>query len=345
MLGEIRRILIIKLRYIGDVLLATPVLKNLRLSFPNARLDILVNAGTEEIIKHNWDIDEIILIERGSFVRQLTFIRNLRRRNYDLVIDLTDSDRSAIINYLSRAPIRVGYNSEHRWRGICYTHVIRANRNKMHTVDYHLELLHALNISVKSSELVLQLSQQDEDYVDKIFTEYNLNDGKPIILFHPGARWWFKSWPPEYFAKLADVIQQDLKCHVIFAGSLLDQKTMGKIQNLIQSRYISLVGRTTVLQLAALLKRCRLFIGNDNGMMHVATAVGTPVVAFFGLTNPLLWGPRGSAHKVFYKEIDCSPCFPKGCVRGDQSCMRLITTDEVYDVVRGMLQPPVKCGG
>ncbi len=344
MLGDIHRILVIKLRYIGDVLLTTPVLKNLSLNFPKAQLDILVNAGTEEVLKHNRDINEVIFVERGSLIRQLAFIRKLRQMKYDLVIDVTDSDRSAIISYMSGAPIRVGYNSEHRWRGRCYTHVVQASHDKMHTVDYQLEALRLLDIPIKSSELVLPLSQEDEIFADKMMTEYKLNDGRPMVLIHPGARWWFKSWPPEYFAKLADAIQQDLKCHVIFAGSQADQEIVRKIQNLMAAKAISLAGKTTLLQLAALLKHCQLFIGNDNGGMHIATAVGTPVIAFFGLTNPLLWGPRGSGHTVFYKGIDCSPCFPKGCVRGDQSCMRLITVEEVMKTAKDKLMEQAKCG-
>jgi len=108
---------------------------------------------------------------------------------------------------------------------------------------------------------------------------------------------------------------------------------VNKIQSLMNTKAVSLAGRTTILQLAALLKRCQLYIGNDNGIMHAAAAVGTPVIAFFGLTNPLTWGPRGSGHTIFYKGIDCSPCFPNGCVRGDQSCMRMIPVKEVLGAV------------
>lgn len=345
MLGNINRSLIIKLRYIGDVLLTTPVLKNLRLTYPDGRLDILVNSGTQEVLRQNPDVNTTLLVERGSLIRQLRFIRDLRRVKYDLVIDFTDSDRSAIISYLNGSPIRLGYNSEHRWRGRCYTHVVPAERNKMHMVDYQLEALHLLSIPIKSSELVFPLSEEDEACAVKILAQSRLNDGRSMVLVHPGARWSSKSWPSEYFAKLADAIQQNLECHVILAGSLLDQDVVSRIQNLMNTKAVSLVGKTTLHQLAALLKHCRLFVGNDNGIMHVAAAVGTTVVALFGLTNPLLWGPRGSGHKVFYKGIDCSPCFPKGCIRGDQSCMRMITVEEVFMAVQDMLRSPVKFDG
>ena len=338
MLGDIYKILVIKLRYIGDVLLTTPVLKNLRLNDANVRLDIMVNKGTDEVLKHNRDINTIIHVERNSLVRQIGFVRSLRGEKYDLVIDLTDSDRSAILSFMSGAPTRVGYNSEKRWRGRCYTHVVPVDRDKMHTVDYQLEALRMLGIQIKSSELVLPLSQEDHAFADRIMDEYKLNDGRPIVLIHPGARWWFKSWPLECFSKLADGIKQNLNCHLIFAGGSADQDIVNKIQKSMTTKAISLIGKTTILQLAALLKLCRLFIGNDNGIMHVAAAAGTPVIAFFGLTDPLLWGPRGTGHVVFYKGIDCSPCFPDGCVRGDQSCMRLIMISEVLDAVKNILK-------
>jgi len=344
LLGTIQKILVIKLRYIGDVLLTTPVLSNVRINFPKVKLDVLVNSGTEEVLSYNRDIDSVLLVERGSLIWQYAFIKALRRTGYDLVIDLTDSDRSAIISFLTNSPVRVGYNSENRWRGWLYTHVVPANCNNMHIVDYQLEALHFLKLLVKTKELRLLVAPPDDSFVKDLVHEYKLDDGRPVILMHPGARWWFKSWPVENFARLADALQQKLNCHVVLSGSQFDQGIIGEIQALMRSKVISLAGITTIIQLAALLKYCTLYVGNDNGVMHVAAAMRTPVVAFFGLTNPLLWGPLGSGHRVFYKKIDCSPCWPKGCVRGDQSCMRQITVEEVFIAVQKMLLIGKKSG-
>src|SRR5207247_6765555 len=140
------RILVIKLRYVGDVLLATPVLSRLRENFPKAQLEILVNPGTDDVVRDHPALDEVLVLERGDLARQWRFVRELRRRRFDLVIDLTDGDRSAFLSWLSRAPVRLGYNSEGRWRGVLYTQVVDADRFAMHTVRYHLKALEALGL-------------------------------------------------------------------------------------------------------------------------------------------------------------------------------------------------------
>src|SRR5881628_602143 len=141
------RILVIKLRYVGDVLLATPVLSRLRESFPKAHLAMLVNPGTDDVVRDHPALDEVLVLERGNLARQWRFVRDLRRQRFDLVIDLTDADRSAVLSWLSSAPVRLGYNSEGRWRGVLYTKVVAADRFAMHTVLYHLKAMDALGLA------------------------------------------------------------------------------------------------------------------------------------------------------------------------------------------------------
>src|SRR5207302_4096229 len=141
------RILVIKLRYVGDVLLATPVLSRLRESFPKAHLAMLVNPGTDDVVRDHPALDEMLVLERGNLARQWRFVQDLRRRRFDLVIDLTDADRSAFLSWLSGAPMRLGYNSDRRWRGLLYTQVVESDRFAMHTVRYHLKAMEALGLA------------------------------------------------------------------------------------------------------------------------------------------------------------------------------------------------------
>src|SRR5437879_3813486 len=141
------RILIIKLRYVGDVLLATPVLSRMRESFPKAHLAMLVNPGTDDVVRDHPALDEVLVLERGNLARQWRFVRDLRRQRFDLVVDLTDADRSAVLSWLSRAPMRLGYNSEGSWRGRLYTQVVDADRFRMDTVRYHLKATEALGLA------------------------------------------------------------------------------------------------------------------------------------------------------------------------------------------------------
>src|SRR2546425_772098 len=154
------RILVIKLRYVGDVLLATPVLSRLRESFPKAHLAMLVNPGTDDVVRDHPALDEVLVLERGNFARQWRFVRDIRRRRFDLVIDLTDADRSALLSWLSRSPMRLGYNSEGRWRGVLYTQVVGAHQFAMHTVPYHFKTVEALGLASSPAAPMLIVAHQ-----------------------------------------------------------------------------------------------------------------------------------------------------------------------------------------
>jgi predicted lipopolysaccharide heptosyltransferase III len=343
-IGEPKRVLVIKLRYLGDVLLSTPVLAALKAAFPAARLSMLVNPGTETMIVTNPHLDELLIAERaGSPLRQLRFAAALRRRRFDLVLDLTDGDRAAILSRLTGAPIRVGFNREGRWRGRLYTHVVPVREQPMPMTRQHLMALEVLGIPVAPSLPVLTIRASDEAAAGASLGAVDISPGERFVAVHPGARWWFKSWPADRFAGLIDYIQGKLGVKAVLLGSVADQETAEAILNRVKTGHRSLVGRLTLLELAGLLRQAALFVGNDNGPMHIAAAMGTPVIGLFGPADPRIWGPAGQDHAIFYKGVDCRPCFPGGCLRGEQNCLRLIALDEVIPVVERMLEQPGLC--
>jgi len=337
-----KNILVIKLRYIGDVLLATPVLHALRDRFPDTRLTMLVNRGTEDILKWNLDVNEVLTVDRGTPAAQLQLLGELRRRRFDCVLDLTDGDRSAILARLSGAPVRVGFNEERRWRGLLYTSVVQA-RALTHRVERDLEAVRALGMEPKASPLVLCTSSQDNEEAARILEELGMGGGapagdtRPLVMMHPGARYWFKAWPAERFAELADRLTDDCGCQVLVGGDAHDRPVAEAIQARARSAPTVMAGRTTLLQLAAILKRCALFVGNDNGPMHMAAAMGTPVVALFGPSDPSVWGPRGGRAEVLNKGLDCRGCFHPTCTRGEESCMKQISVEEVFSAAQKFL--------
>ncbi len=343
-IGEPKRILVIKLRYLGDVLLSTPVLAALRTTFPKAGLSMLVNPGTEAMIATNPHLDEVLIAERaGSPLRQLEFVAALRRRRFDLVVDLTDGDRAAILSRLTGAAIRVGFNREGRWRGRLYTHLVPVQEQPMPMVRQHLMALEILGIPSIDSLPALRIQATDEAAACAALGAVEISPGERFVAVHPGARWWFKSWPAARFASLIDYIQGKLGIKVVLLGSVADQQTAEAILDEVETDCRSLVGRLTLLELAGLLRQATLLVGNDNGPMHIAAAMGTPVVGLFGPADPRIWGPAGQGHAVLYKGVDCRPCFPGGCLRGEQNCMRLIALDEVIPVVERMLEQPDLC--
>lgn len=330
------RILVIKLRYVGDVVLSTPVLSRLRAAWPKARITMLVNRGTEGVLQGHPDVDEVLVKER-SLISSLRLIGTLRGREFNAVIDLTDGDRSAILARATGARVRLGYNSEARWRGRLYTTVIQADRFKMHIVAYHLAATDRLGLAGPLPSPSLIVGEGTVVTAERLVRETGIDPHRPFVCLHPGARWWFKSWPAERFAALADRIQQEIGTPALFLGSNQDKAMVSQIAGYMKTVHRNLAGRTGLQELAGVLKLASLMITNDNGPMHMAAAMRVPVVGLFGPTDPLIWGPWGAGHRTFHKGLDCRACFHPDCFRGEQNCMRLISLDEVWEAVRERL--------
>jgi heptosyltransferase III len=323
-----RNILVIKLRYLGDVLLATPTLRALKAAYPMARLTALVNRGTDEILAANPDVDDIIPLERGTIIEQWRFAMAVRRRQFDMVVDLTDGDRAAFLTRISGAPVRIGFNAEQRWTGRCYTTVVHGDA-AAHRIERDLAALRPLNLSVTDTIPRLWLTREDESRAEEVIANLPLRADQPLVVIQPGARYWFKAWPSERFAELADRLTEQFRCQILVGGSQQEVELTQLVVKQAKSQLTTIAGLLDIRALAAVLKRSALFVGNDSGVMHIATAVGTPVVALFGPSNPTEWGPRGGPAEVIYKGLDCRVCFHPTCQRGEQNCMKLITVDEV----------------
>ncbi|HET7909978.1 MAG TPA: putative lipopolysaccharide heptosyltransferase III [Nitrospira sp.] len=323
-----RNVLTIKLRYLGDVLLATPTLHSLKSAYPGAKLTALVNRGTEDILKGNPDVDEILSLDRGSIFQQSRFVLDIRRRGFDTVVDLTDGDRAAFLTWMSGARVRIGFNAEERWTGRCYTTVV-SGRPGAHRINRDLAALVPLGIEAGDGIPQIWLGPEDEAFADQLAAQVGIPRDRPCVVFQPGARYWFKAWPPERFAELGDRLNDRFDCQILVCGSAQEAALAQAVVDRAKSRLLNIAGRSDVRTLAALLKRSALFVGNDTGAMHIAAAVGTPVVGLFGPSNPAEWGPRGARVKTIYKGLDCRVCFHPTCRRGEDNCMKLITVDEV----------------
>ena len=332
-----QKILVIKLRYIGDVLLATPTLRAIKAAWSDVRVTMMVNRGTEDVLSGNPDLDEILALDKGSLAAQSRLIAGLRHRRFDTVIDLTDGDRSALLSWISGAPVRIGFNDEHRWRGRCYTEVVQPVPGVQHRIDRDLEALKPLSIQAGSKDLQLRVTPEEANSADQLLDQLGIQRSQSIVILQPGARYWFKAWPPERFAELADRLTSQYGCQVLIGGSDQDIELAQQIRQMAKSSSVIMAGRTTIKQFAAIAKKSSLFVGSDSGAMHIAAAVGTPVVALFGPSSPREWGPRGGPVEVLYKELDCRSCFHPTCTRGEENCMRLITIDEVMMAAAGLM--------
>jgi len=261
------------------------------------------------------------------------------------VIDLTDGDRSAFLSWISGAPVRIGFNDEHRWRGKCYTQVVKPRSGVQHRIDRDLEALTPMGIQAGSKDPTLWVTSEEANIADQLLDQLGVQRSQLIVVLQPGARYWFKAWPPERFAELADRLSSQYGCQVLIGGSHQDIDLAQQIRQMTKSRPIIMAGRTTIKQFAAIAKKSALFVGSDSGAMHIASAVGTPMVALFGPSSPREWGPRGGPVEVIYKGLDCRTCFHPTCRRGEQNCMQLIMIDEVMLAaarLMGRAQPAIR---
>lgn len=330
-----KRLLIIKLRYIGDVILSTPLLPLLQKEYPGVEITFLVNKGTETVLRHNPFLRQIMVMPRKGWANQLKFLLAIRRAGFDAVIDLTDGDRSAFLSYWSGAGMRLGFNREHRWRGNFYSQVLPSNYGSMHMVDYHAQALKGMGIHDSVGDPEVFVGQKEEEEGRQYLRNLGVS-GRSLVLLYPSARYVFKAWPLERFAALADRLGQ-LGMVTVLIGNQKEKILGQQIINLAKYKPVNLMGETRLLGLAGLMKHSVLFIGNDGGPMHLAAAVGCPVLGLFGPSNPSVWGPRGKKSAVIYKGLDCRSCFSSRCLHGENSCMGQITVEEVCQAARSLL--------
>jgi len=258
------------------------------------------------------------------------------------VIDLTDGDRSAILAMASGAPCRIGFNDDRRWRGWCYTRIAVPHPTR-HRIEKELSALEPLGIIAESKTPVLVTRDEDDRAAVELLRSLGVDLSgslivQPLVLLQPGARYWFKAWPAERFAALADLLTVRFGCRILIGGNADEREVGGQIAHRSHCTPILLHGLTSLPIYAAILKRASLAVTNDNGLMHMASAVGTPMVALFGPSDPAEWGPRGTMAEVLYKGLDCRACFHPTCIRQDENCMRLIAVDEVFTAAARLLE-------
>lgn len=298
----------------------------MRYNFPNAKIDFLTEPPAKEIIEGNPFVDELIIFERenNSFRNFL----NLRKRKYDLVIDLFCNPRSALITFITGAKYRVGY--AFRGRSYAYNVKLKPRKEVYHNVEFNLDALRALGFEIVDKEIYMPLSDESENFAQKFWVGYNLNN-KLLIALNPAGTWETKRWGIEKFAELGNMLAENLGAKILILwGNEKELKDAEKIHSLMKIKPI-IPPKTNLKQLASILKRCSFMVSNDSGPMHIATAVGTPTLGIYGPTNPYAQGPYGEKHLWVRKEdLNCIACNLTKCSIGNV-CMRDLSVEEVYD--------------
>jgi len=367
---DVKKIIVIKLRHIGDVLLSVPVFRALRENYPQAHISAIVNSGTEDVLTGNPLINEVIVFDRGikkinplqKYLKELSFLKMIRAKGFDMAVDLTSGDRAAVISRVSGARYRLAYtpgNNGFFGKKYLYTHLARKDGGQ-HMVLQNLDVVKQFGISTDNLGVDIFIPEDARKFVKNILVNSNTSEGSRIVHIHPTSRWFFKCWKDEYMAEVISwLIDKGIK---VIVTSSPDKKELDKAKkilslagdspdstarpphadkpvNLGQSlQLIDLCGKTTIKQLAAISEASDIFFGVDSAPMHIAAAVGKPVIALFGPTGDA-WKPWGKNPTIISKDMECKPCQKGVCDKFElRRCLELITPDEVITALSANLK-------
>ncbi|MBL7091798.1 MAG: lipopolysaccharide heptosyltransferase II [Candidatus Omnitrophica bacterium] len=341
--NSFKKILITRTDRIGDVLLSTPVIKALRKVSPQSHIAVMVRPYARDIVLGNPYLDEVIIYDKygaqRSFWRSIKFGWDLKKRKFDLALILHPTNRQHLLSFLAGIKKRVGFN---RKMGFLLTDRIehRKHQGLKHELEYTLDAVRSLGIEPEDKELFMPIRKDSEMYVEEFLASQGVQKADKMIALHPGASCPSKIWPAERFAQVADKLAGEFKVRVAVVAGPDDVNKGKNLISLMRCGCIDACGKTTVSQLASLLRRCCLFISNDSGPVHIAAAVGVPVVAVFGRSQPGLsprrWGPTGKDDIVLHKDAGCRQCLAHNCQKGF-ACLQAISVEEVLAAARKIL--------
>jgi len=332
--GAVKRILVRGTNWIGDAVLTTPALAALRTRFPQARIALLVKPAVAELLQCHPAIDDIVLYRdpgpHAGLGGKLSLALQLNRGRYDLAILLQNAFEAAAVTALAGIPNRYGYATDGRSFLLTHRVALTPKTRRKHQVEYYLDLLRPLGIPVEPSALTLRTTSGEDAAASELLHAFGVKPDQVVIGLNPGSVYGSaKRWIPERFAQVADRLAAEHEACVLIFGGRGEEELGTAIAGMMTAPTIAFSGRTTVRQLMALIKQCRLFITNDTGPMHVAAAFGVPLVAIFGPTNPVTTSPYGLGHELVRHPVECSPCLLRECPI-DHRCMQGIGVDTVY---------------
>ncbi|MDO8661944.1 MAG: lipopolysaccharide heptosyltransferase II [Candidatus Omnitrophota bacterium] len=340
---EFKRILVVRTDRIGDVLLSTPVIKALRDSYPHAFIAMMVSPYAKDIVEGNPYLDKVIILDKDgehkNWLRSVKLIRKLKKMKFDLALVLHPTNRAHLLTFLSAIPKRVGYD---RKLGFLLSDRIKHTKQfgEKHELDYNLDLLRYLGVEIKDKNLFIPVKPEAEKWVEELFRQEGISSSDKLLALNPSASCPSKIWPAERFAQTADKLTQKYGFKIIVISGPKDIRLADNLVKNMRSRAINLAAKTSVTQLASLLKRCSLFISNDSGPVHIASAVGTPVISIFGRNQaglgPKRWGPVGERDKLLHKAA-CIECLAHNCQK-QFTCLKAISVEDVVLAADAILQ-------
>lgn len=311
-LSNVKRVLVVKLRHLGDVLLSTPVFSCLKTALPHAQIDACVYEEAVPMLDGHPSICEIIPSRKGHFIN---LVRSIRKKKYDLVLNLTEGDRGVLIAYLSGAKIRVSFPPKGKWQKKLVTHTVKQCPGLRHTVERNLDVLRCIGIFPKESER-------------ELYFAIDPSPESSFILIHPTSRWRFKCWPN--MRGLLERLSEMGKRVIVTSGP--DPIEIAMVKELAQGLNVEVkAGQTSLKELGSLIAASEVLICVDSVPFHLASALKHPVIALFGPTSDVTWGPwKNPNARVVAQNFSCRPCYQDGCGGSKYSdCLATLSVERV----------------
>lgn len=338
-----KKFLVVRTDRIGDVVLSTPVPEALKRKYPHSQVSMMVSTYTREIFKYNPWVDEVIIDDHSGFKGFFKSVRTLKNRKFYVAILLRPTLKLALILFLSGIKVRIG--TGYRAYGFLFNHKIYRHRKTIekHELEYNLNMLIPLGISEEKMMPRIYLSPEEARYSKRIYEDLNIREENLKIVIHPGSGHSSLNYPLEKFAWLADKLIEGFSAKVVLTGGQKEIKLSENMKTKMHNQPIDLTGQTDLRGLCSLLKGADLLISNSTGPMHLASALGTPVIALFSplfVASPKRWGPYGEGHEVISPSVrTCYKCDPETCP--DFNCMEKIDPEEIILKVKKILKRKV----
>ncbi len=357
---EPRRILIVNPFGIGDVLFSTPLVRAVRRAFPQAYLAYLCNRRTEEILQRNEHLNELFIYEkdelvalwkrrkRSAIVAVASLLRDIRRRRFDLAIDLSLGERYSCLLGLLGVPRRIGFDFRRRGRFLTHRLIIDGYRDR-HVVEHYARLLRHIGILLHDLHLELPVSEANRRTTQERLQQLGLKPSQLTVGLIPagGVSWGrhanFRRWPPEGFVQVGSSLHARHGAKILIFGEDADQAVCTQIAQAIGPSAVNLVGKTTLGEFVDCIRSCDVVISNDGGPVHIAASQEVPTVSIFGPVDPDVYGPypRSAKHRVVFRDdLPCRPCYHDfrlpPCPYG-QACLRDLDAGEVLNACEAVL--------
>lgn len=334
----ISRILIIQTAFLGDVILCTPLIKAAKKLFLHSFISFLLIPDTKNIVENNPYLDEIIIYDKKGKEKGLKnffkMVKKIKKKNFDLAIIPHRYARSALLAYLAKIPQRIGFDKG--MSSFLFTQKV-TYQNNLHEVDRNLHLLNDFSHDLLDKAPELFPKSEDFSYASQLLRDSGVKENDKMVGIAPGSVWSTKRWLPERFAQVSDLLIKKTGAKVIFLGSKEDEKLCSEIASLMKEKPVNMSGKTSILQAAVIISKCKVILSNDSAPVHIASAMNKPTVAIFGSTIPQFgFAPYGESNIIIEKKMECRPCGIHGknrCPKKHFKCMTEITTQEVFEVL------------